>query len=371
MKKKMIGLLLVGTMAISLAACGTTGSSGSSTASSVTSFSATSGAFDTAAPMSTSGTSVTDTTAEPTDGSYKIVMIAKSIATDNWQMFGAGCQAAADELGSDKVELSFDGASDANAYEEQLSMIENYISSGCDAISVAPCSSESVIPTLTQAHQNGMVIGITDTAVDFDDYDNFTAFDNYAAGEMAAEAMVNDLKDRGVDTEGKKLIMICPVPGVQTLDDRMAGFQDKVGKIAPELEIVDPYYCDGDNNKALSNAQDAWQAYGEDIVGMFGLDEGVTDAISRCMDENELQGKFTITGIDATTLACNDVEKGNVKAVIGMSMYDMGYTATMNMYKILAGEDVEKDTVLENTEVTKDNMNDDDIRKIWDITSLQ
>lgn len=304
------------------------------------------------------------------DKTYEIVALGKSVATDNWQMFFAGCRSAAEDLGS-SVKLTVDGASSATAYEEQLNMIENYLSNGCDAISVAPCSSDSVIPTLTSAHQSGTVVGITDTAVAFSDYDNFCAFDNYMAGEYAAQAIFDKMKEDNADYAGKKIILICPVPGVQTLDDRMAGFTAKMGELAPEIEMVDPMYCDGDNAVALSNAQDAWQAYGSDIIGMFGLDEGVCDAISRCMDENSLNGKFYIVGIDATSLSVADVESGNVCAVIGMSMYDMGYTAIQNLYKVLKGEAMEKDTILPPVIITAENMNDDGIREIWDASMFK
>lgn len=345
--KKILALALAAAMMTAISSCGTTG--------------------DTSKTPSGSGSG----NVQPPEGkTYEIVALGKSVATDNWQMFFAGCRSAAADLNG-AVNLTVDGASNATAYEEQLNMIENYLSSGCDAISVAPCSSDSVIPTLTNAHQNGTVVGISDTAVAFDEYDNFCAFDNYMAGEYAAQAMFDKMKADNADYAGKKIIQICPVPGVQTLDDRMAGFTTKMKELAPEIEMVDPMYCDGDNAVALSNAQDAWQAYGSDIIGMFGLDEGVCDAISRCMDENSLNGKFYIVGIDATSLSIADVESGNVCAVIGMSMYDMGYTAIQNMYKVLQGESVEKDTILPPVIITAENMNEDGIREIWDASMFK
>lgn len=351
--KKILALALVTAILAAMSSCGTTGTTSQS-------------------PTSTNpGSSVGSGSNQPTDGKiYEIVALGKSVATDNWQMFFAGCRSAAEDLNG-AVKLTVDGPTNATAYEEQLNMIENYISGGCDAISVAPCSSDSVIPTLTSAHQNGTVVGISDTAVNFSEYDNFCAFDNYMAGEYAAQAMFDKMKEDNADYTGKKIIQICPVPGVQTLDDRMAGFTSKMKELAPEIEMVDPMYCDGDNAVALSNAQDAWQAYGSDIIGMFGLDEGVCDAISRCMDENGLSGKFYIVGIDATSLSIADIESGNVCAVIGMSMYDMGYTAIQNMYKVLKGESVEKDTILPPVIITAENMNDDGIREIWDASMFQ
>ena len=341
--KKILALLLALMMAFSLVACGSSSDTSKDDGNK-------------------------DADADTGDGKvYEIVALAKSIATDNWQMFGAGVQAAADELGADKVHVTFDGASAATEQEEQLNLVENYLASGCDALTVAS-DALGIIPILQNAQKNGTVCGIVDTPLsDYPDYDNLTCYDNKMAGEFAAQAMADALGD----TSTGKIIIISPVPGVSTLEDRDAGFREKMAELKPDIEIVDALYCDGDNAKALANAQDAWQAYGEEIVGMYGLDEGVCDAISRCMDENSLQGKFQIVGIDATSLVMADVEKGNVAAVVGMSMYDMGYQVIMNLYNICAGNDAEKDCILDPVIITADNYMDDGVREVWDASILE
>ena len=102
--KKILALLLALMMAFSLVACGSSGDAGKDDGNK-------DAAADTNEPAADA-----DADANAGDGKvYEIVALAKSIATDNWQMFGAGVEAAAAELGADKVHVTFDGASAATA----------------------------------------------------------------------------------------------------------------------------------------------------------------------------------------------------------------------------------------------------------------
>lgn len=348
--KKIVSIVLALVMVLSLTAC--SGSASSTTAA--------------GNDKETQAAAGTNETAEPVE----IVAIAKSIATSSWQLFGTGCKAAAAELG-DKVEFTFDGASSSTALEESLNLIENYLANGCDAIVVATDASGAGA-LLTNAQKDGVSVIIADNTLNgYDGQDNLTTYDNKMSGKLAADAMLDALKANNYDYNGKKIVVISPAPGVSVLEDRDEAFREEMAAIAPEIEILETMYCDGDNAVALSNAQDSWQTYGEEIVGMYGLDEGVCDAISRCKDENGLQGKFEIIGIDATDLVIADIEKGNVAAVIGMSMYQEGYNCVMNAYKAATGEALEPITALDPMIVTIDNYMTDDARRIWDSTVLE
>ena len=165
--------------------------------------------------------------------------------------------------------------------EESLNLIENYLANGCDAIVVATDASGAGA-LLTNAQKDGVSVIIADNTLNgYDGQDNLTTYDNKMSGKLAADAMLDALKANNYDYDGKKIVVISPAPGVSVLEDRDEAFREEMAAIAPEIEILETMYCDGDNAVALSNAQDSWQTYGEEIVGMYGLDEGVCDAISR------------------------------------------------------------------------------------------
>ena len=293
----------------------------------------------------------------------RICLLAKTVATDPWQRLLSGGQAAADDLG---IELFKDGALDMDAHEEQLNMIENAISNGYDAIGFAT-DAEGAADLVTKAQNNGMYVAIMDTPIIGCDWqDCMIQFDTVEGGRQAAVAMIEGLDKAGKDYSGDDAMIIvqCPVSGVVTLDNRVEGFTEKMSELAPNIK-VEVMYCGGDNAQALANAQDAWLTYGESIVGMYGLDDGVTSAIARCIEEGGLQGKFVTVGFDMTESTVGELENGNVYALIAQNLFEEGYLTVENLYKMVIGEEVEKDIMLSPTIVALENYKDEDIVKIW------
>lgn len=114
--KKFFALLLALVMSLSLVACG-----GGDTANEDTS-------TDDTATEENGGDTATASDVE-------IAVVLKTLASEYWGYVKAGCDAAAADLG---VTVNVVGPGAESEIEQQVSMIEQQIGAGCDAIIVAP-----------------------------------------------------------------------------------------------------------------------------------------------------------------------------------------------------------------------------------------
>lgn len=129
--KKFFALLLALVMSLSLVACG-----GGDTANEDTS-------TDDTATEENGGDTATASDVE-------IAVVLKTLASEYWGYVKAGCDAAAADLG---VTVNVVGPGAESEIEQQVSMIEQQIGAGCDAIIVAPNDAGAASGCACQRHR--------------------------------------------------------------------------------------------------------------------------------------------------------------------------------------------------------------------------
>ena len=139
MKKKVISALLVGSMALSLMACGG-GNKATTTESSKAA-----AAGDTAS-----------------SGEKNVVFMPKLVGIPYFTTCNEGAQEAAKELG---ITCTYNGPTTADA-AQQVTMLEDYIAQGVDAIAVAPNDPAAMTSVLKKAKDAGILVMDWDTQAD-------------------------------------------------------------------------------------------------------------------------------------------------------------------------------------------------------------
>ena len=88
---------------------------------------------------------------EETAGDVEIAVVLKTLASEYWGYVKAGCDAAAADLG---VTVNVVGPGAESEIEQQVSMIEQQIGAGCDAIIVAPNDAGAALRCSGQRHRH-------------------------------------------------------------------------------------------------------------------------------------------------------------------------------------------------------------------------
>lgn len=122
---------------------------------------------------------------------YTVALVAKSTQTEFWLSVFAGAEAAATEY---NLELTVVGPETEEDYETQNQMVEEAVRQGADAIVFSAIDFENNAAAIDSAAQQGVRIVAIDSNVDSDQVSTYIGTDNYAAGQMAAQAALDQVE---------------------------------------------------------------------------------------------------------------------------------------------------------------------------------
>ncbi len=132
-----------------------------------------------------------------------------------------GAELKAKELAGDKVNV----VSVSSGYDlgQQVAQIDNFIAAKTDMIILNAADSKGIGPAVERARKAGIVVVAVDVAAD--GADATVTSNNYQAGEIACQTIVEKLN-------GKGNVVIINGPPVSAVQDRVQGCQDVFAKHA-------------------------------------------------------------------------------------------------------------------------------------------
>lgn len=266
------------------------------------------------------------------EGKYTIVVMPKQIGITYFEAARAGVEKAGTTLGVNAV---FTGPTVADA-AEQVSMIQDLISQGVNAIAISANDADSLTPVLTQAKEAGIVIIDWDSPVDPSvvsvsvkeiDYKQFAEF-NW-------DQMV---KYMGTD-EGEYVILTSTLTAGTCnawIEYGMAYAKEKY----PKLTLVcDPVCTNESVDEAYSKTLDLLTTY-PDLKGIIGFSSPAPIGAGQAVSEMKAQSTTAVVGTcmpnDAKTL----LKEGAIDAGLLWDPANLGYL-TVGMAKyILDGNEI-------------------------------
>jgi len=293
--------------------------------------------------------------AEPID----VAVIIKATTSDFWQYVLVGAENYGKEF-PDRVKITTYGPPSEADIDEQVSILENVVSSAPDAIVIASTSSDATIPALEEAQEKGIVVITIDNRINADVYDSFLATNNYIGGGLAAEQMVKSWEALGIKPVGK-VGLVNAMAGVQVLIKREAGFRDKLAELAPEVEILETRFTDNDMVKSITAAEDMITA-NDDLIGLFGCNNVTGDGVTRVITEQGLKDKIVGIAFDSDPEEIEGIESGALKALVLQDPYGMGYKGVNYAWEKFNGNEIPKEVDTGATIVTIENFHDDAIQ---------
>jgi ribose transport system substrate-binding protein len=225
-----------------------------------------------------------------------------------------------------------------------------------DAILVAPTDTQAMIPPLTQAKAAGIKLVFVDTTTEngAELAESEIASDNEEGGREAARALAEL-------TGGKGSVLVINVkPGISTTDARAKGFEEEIKK-TPGLKYIGQEYSNDKPEIAASKATAALAAH-PDLVGIFGTNLFSAEGAATGLRSAGASKKVKIVGFDAGPKQVEDLEQGIVQALIAQKPADIGKAGVEQAIAALKGEPVQKKIGTGFVVVTKENMNDPDVK---------
>lgn len=326
--KRLLAALMAGTLMLTMAACSSGTTSGETTDDS-------------------------GSTAEGSEGGYRISMVLKTNSSEFWKIIQAGAEAYAEEHPDLVSELSIKGPPSETSYQEQINMIQTDLSDDTfDGYLIAPLQSDSVASLIADIDRPVMAF---DTDIDSDKCLAFIGTGNKNAAKEGALAAVAAAKEAG--WEEIKCIEIAGVQGDATNTARMEGYEEGITEAGGEFLTDEVQYADATATKAVDAMNGIMGRYPDGIAIICSNNDDMAIAAARTAQANPAYANTIFLGFDGQQSACEAILEGNLTMSAAQNNYDIGYKAVENMVKYLQGEeygDVDTGTEI----VTKDNAQD-------------
>jgi len=285
-------------------------------------------------PTSGSGATASGEPAATAPAKLKIAVIPKGTSHDFWKSVHAGAVKAARELGN--VEVIFRGPEREDDREQQVSVVQNFISSRVDAIVLAPLDDTALLPAVQQATAAKIPVVIIDsglTGTVGQDFISFAATDNYKGGQLGAQRLGEVLGGQG------RVLLLRYQEGSASTVERERGFIEKLAE-APGISLVDPKRHAGPTRATAQEAAENLLTAHSDVQGVFCPNESSTFGMLLALRSRGLAGKVRFVGFDASAGLVEALGQGELDGLVVQNPMHMGYTGVKTAADYLAGKPV-------------------------------
>ncbi len=262
-----------------------------------------------------------DPTGAPDRAGKKITVvdIPKLIGIGYFAATTKGILDAAAELGN--VDAKTDGPTKANI-DEQITFIDNYITSGVDGILFAANDPVAIAPVLKKALAKGInVVGYDANATP----DARQWFVNQAQFNGIAKGLVDNMaKEIGEDGAFAIVTSTFTTPNQARWIAEMGAY---AAACHPKMKWLETVEAQEDNTLSFNQATTLINKYGPELKGIFGMTSVATPASAEAVTQAKLCGKVAVVGLATPNAMKPYVKSDCVKSVVLWNPVDLGYAA--------------------------------------------
>jgi D-allose transport system substrate-binding protein len=282
------------------------------------------------------GMTVEEIAALKADKPYKLLAVVKTLSNEYWQAMDSGYKKAAASAGVTIDVVSVPTEQDT---DQQLSLLQQSLAKGYDAIMVSPITALNLIPGLADATKRNIPIINVDEKVDTQAAEaagvkitSVIASDNKQAGAEAAKYVIDNVKGGG------KVAVIEGKAGNPSGQDRRDGFVSAI-EGASGFTVVASQPADWDRAKALNVATNILQS-NPDIVAFYAANDTMALGVVEAVKAAGKQGNVIVLGTDAIPEALAAVKSGDMAGTVAQYPEEEAKIATGLAILALQGKPV-------------------------------
>ncbi len=253
----------------------------------------------------------------------KIVDIPKLVGIGYFNATTKGIQEAAAEMGT--MDATTDGSTRANI-DDQITLIDNYITQGVDGILFAANDPVAIAPVLRKALAAGInVVGYDANS----EPDARNWFVNQAEFNGIAKTLIDALAaEIGNDGSFAIVTSTFTTPNQARWIAEMQAYQ---AQCYPDMTWLETVEAQEDNILSFNQANTLINKYGSDLKGIVGMTSVATPAAADAVTQADLCGKVAVVGLATPNAMKPYVASDCVKSVVLWNPVDLGYAAAYVM----------------------------------------
>ena len=258
---------------------------------------------------------------------HTVALVAKSTQTEFWLSVFAGAEAAATEY---NLRLTITGPETEEDYESQNRMVADAVAAGAEALVFSAIDYENNASAIDAAARAGVKIVAIDSSVDSDMVSTYIGTDNYAAGQMAAQAALDRV-------DGELTV------GIVNYDISSANGQEREHGAVDLLlesgraEVAAVINTLAEAGQAKEDTE-AMLAEHPEINVLLAFNEPTSVGAAEAVSALGLSESVFLVGFDSNVATVDGLQEGSVDALVVQNPYAMGYLGVESAYKLLSGQ---------------------------------
>jgi ribose transport system substrate-binding protein len=278
----------------------------------------------------------------------RFAVIPKGTTHEFWKSIHAGALKGAMDR---NVDIIWKGPVKEDDRDEQIKVVENFISQGVDGIVLAPLDEQALVPVLNDAKARKIPVLIFDSGVKWNDYVSFVATDNFKAGALGAERLAALLGGKG------DVILLRYAEGSASTMEREAGFLTTLSQKYPAMRVVSSNQYGGATTETAYAASENLLSTFKSVQGIFTPNESTTFGMLLALDAAGRTGKLQLVGFDASQKLVEALGQGKLGGLVLQDPMRMGELAVTTLLDSMAAKAVPKRIDTGEYMITRDNMN--------------
>ena len=283
-----------------------------------------------------------------------VLFLSKSTNSAFWQSAYAGANAASTEY---NMELICQGPENEEDYETQNKMIEEAVESGVDAIVFSAIDYEKNADAINRAAEMGVKIIAVDSPVNSSKVECYIGTDNYEAGCIAGEEVIENHADRIY------IGIVNFAEHTKNGQSREEGFRETV-KADERCEIVSSINVHSSIESAREGTKNMLK-HNSNINVIATFNEWTSLGVGYAVQDLGLKNDIQVIAFDSNQICIEMLETGEIDTLIVQKPYAMGYLGVEKAYEVLQNQTLDK-TEIETSSVVVEryNMYSDECQRV-------
>lgn len=223
----------------------------------------------------------------------------------------------------------------------QISMMEDAVTKGVNAIFLTPVNSAGITSGLLHAQAAGVPVIAIDSSMEEEDLDlivSSVASDNHFAGVLTAKAMLKDFPN-GAE------IAIIDSPIAIACVQRVEGFFEGLGDKKGLFKVVSQQNGRAALEPSMAIAENVLQA-NPGIQAFFCINDPSALGVVAVLRAANRLGEVKVYGVDGSPDAKVAIKEGTIQSSAAQSPVNMAKMTKEVADKVLAGQKVEKEVLI-------------------------
>ncbi len=242
----------------------------------------------------------------------RISVIIPDPDASRWSAFRYGLKMAAEDQG---VEVFVVSTGDILTLEEEISMIENEVGNGVDAVILQPVPGEDALRKIKEVSKKIPIMLVGEPASEDGEESRLpvTCPDDYSMGKALAEEVLRDFNG---NVKGKALGIVAENEDSAETFRRKKGFEDVLQGRGARISWTVCVSCEETDHNSLENQSKT------DLV--IALDDASLTKAGECSAANDLHGAL-VYGIGNSTEAVYYLDTGMAECLLVPDEFNRGY----------------------------------------------